>query len=190
MNLKYTKEALKKIYNLELKKLGNSADLQEKLTNPHLISIPDNYDKNLKVMIFGQETNDWYGELNAELDVDEFMSKYNEFWIKKKRPNSKKGPLMQTFNTLEESIGKDRVSCLWNNIIKIGKYNKIGTPNKKARDWQKNWRYVIKKEVELLEPDILIFFTGPNYDKYIEEVFGTFTKEVYKNQKTNIPMST
>lgn len=186
LNLEDIQNKLKKLYTIEIENLGDIKNLTESPTNPLLLSLPDNYDKTLKVMLFGQETNDWQKQFNKELDIDRSISTYRKFWIDKTSNYSKKGPLMQTFNTFQNKIGKyNQVSCIWNNIIKIGKYNQVGTPNKETRNWQIKWRDVIRKEVELLEPDMIVFFTGPNYDIHIEDVFGSFSKEIYNNQKIN-----
>jgi hypothetical protein len=38
--------------------------------------------------------------------------------------------------------------------------------------WQEPWIDVIKKEISVFEPDVVIFFTGPNYDDIMKDVFG------------------
>ena len=44
-----------------------------------------------------------------------------------------------------------------------------------------NYFKVILQEIQTLEPDVIIFFTGPNYDEYIQKAIGKF-------YKINMPM--
>ena len=152
---------------------------------PLILSVPDDWNNKVKVMFFGQETNGWlnldYQNLNS---IEEAMNRYKRFWIDKKSKYSNSGTFMQVLNKFQNMLDTNRVSCIWNNIIKIGKKDKKGTPTKSLIEWQQNWFEIIKKEVELLKPDFLIFFTGPNYDKYIKRTFGEFTKSEVINRNT------
>jgi len=44
-------------------------------------------------------------------------------------------------------------------------------------EWQDPLYELIRFEVELLKPDIVIFFTGPHYDQYIKKAFGDILYE-------------
>ena len=63
------------------------------------------------------------------------------------------------------------VSLLWNNLVKIGKYENKGSPSQEILEWQDNWFDIVREEVRLLNPDYVIFFTGPYYDKFIYRIF-------------------
>lgn len=176
-------EELESLYSIEIKQLANIDNFSQKPTNPLLLSVPKDYDEKFKLMLFGQETNDWHGLYLKNMDIKNEMNKYKNFWITKESRFSNVGPLMQTFNNFQKGI--NNASCIWNNIIKIGKYNAVGTPNEELIEWQMNWFNVIKKEVELLEPNVMIFFTGPKYDEFIKKVFGGFAKEKVMDEKSN-----
>ena len=67
------------------------------------------------------------------------------------------------------------VSILWNNLIKIGIAHQKGTPNNIILKWQDNWFDVVSFEISNLEPDIVIFFSGPNYDEHIKKIYKDAT---------------
>jgi len=176
---------LLELYKSGIKNLPSMSNLDVEPAYPLILSVPDDWNNKVKVMFFGQETNGWlnldYQNLNS---IEEAMNRYKRFWIDKKSKYSNSGTFMQVLNKFQNMLDTNRVSCIWNNIIKIGKKDKKGTPTKSLIEWQQNWFEIIKKEVELLKPDFLIFFTGPNYDKYIKRTFGEFTKSEVINRNT------
>ncbi|WNS73656.1 hypothetical protein RRV45_12070 [Bacillus sp. DTU_2020_1000418_1_SI_GHA_SEK_038] len=143
------------------------------LSNPLLLYINDE-DKykyaDIKIMFFGQETNTWEGELGNK-SIDELLVTYSNFF-----GNGKcfkyGGPFWNTVkdyvNTIKQLNPDKSVECVWNNIIKIGKEKTKGAPDKSLVNIQKEKFPVIKEEIEILKPDLIIFFTGPNYDQYIK----------------------
>lgn len=165
---------LLKIYKREIENLSSTDNFSIQPAHPFLLSIPTDYMKKTKVMIIGQEPNGWLEDLNYE--PEKAMDRYKRFWIDKQSKNSKRGTFQQVLNKFQNMLNKDKVSCIWNNTIKIGKKNDLGTPPKYMIEWQENWFNVIQQEVKLLKPDFIIFLTGPNYDDYIEKSFGKFTK--------------
>lgn len=184
MNVNDIEMQLEKIYVDGLKEFNDAEKTSEKPTTPLMLSIPIDYDKKIKIMLFGQETNDWRGLYSENISVKNNMSGYYDFWVIKNSEFSKVGPLLQTFNKFQKDIDMDKTSCIWNNIIKIGKAKEIGTPSAELIERQESWFKVVRKEVDILKPNIILFFTGPNYDGYIKEVFGEFDKEEVIGQKT------
>ena len=74
---------------------------------------------------------------------------------------------------------------LWNNIVKIGNAYK-GFPNKLYDDGIKNnMKKVIPIEIEILKPDFIVFFTGPNssnglYDNVLCEIILPNVKKCFR----------
>ena len=172
---------LLQIYKEAIGKLSSTDDFDIQPAHPFLLSVPNDYNKKIKVMLIGQETNGWLEDLNFE--PENAMKRYERFWIDKQSKYSKTGVFQQVLNKLEDMLNRDKVSCIWNNIIKIGMKNKKGTPPNYLIKWQENWFDVVKKEVELLQPNFIIFFTGPDYDEYIKKSFGEFTKSKVMDKK-------
>lgn len=137
------------------------------------LSVPKNYiDSEVKVMFFGQETNDW-GTYSDEDDEETLKKAYDDFFTSKNcfsYGGQFWNGVSRTANLLELRSGKS-VGLLWNNIVKIGKAGDKGRPNKQILDWQNVAMSFILEELEAAKPDVVIFFTGPNYDDLLNQVF-------------------
>ena len=85
------------------------------------------------------------------------------------------GPFWNAIRQFNETFSESHtsVSFTYNNIIKIGKHEAKGLPSEPILRWQNRWFEVVREEVRVLAPDAVIFFTGPDYDKFIEEAFGS-----------------
>jgi hypothetical protein len=155
---------------------GTESDLA---TNPFLISTPKDWSEaKIKVMVFGQETNYWGGEVSNEAifsnEVEKLMNIYEEFYLK---DNMYASPFWNTFREIRNAISKTNssTSFIWNNIVKIGRRGIGYIPE--VRDLTNKYFDVIPGEIDILKPNIIIFLSGPNYDNSISEVFGNFTLE-------------
>ena len=81
--------------------------------------------------------------------------------------------MLQFVNKLEEKTGK-KVGLVWNNIFKIGRGNKdighsCGPSPQYIQSIEKETFNVVKKEIEILNPDVIIFMTGTSADNAIKE---------------------
>jgi hypothetical protein len=151
-----------------------------KLVYPLFLKDNDYYrDLDPKLMIFGQETNGWgdgtYGD-NKDTDVDTLMDKYFIFF--NDGYPLKYTPFWQTVKKFMKTINKnkyddeEKIYYLWNNLVKVGKQGK-GFPDKWYNDIIKPYfNGLILFEIEILEPEFIIFFTGPEYDTVIDDVFN------------------
>lgn len=61
---------------------------------------------------------------------------------------------------------------LWNNIVKVGKHGDKGFPPDYIYEIERDHFNVITEELNILKPNIVLFFTGPNYDSVIADNFG------------------
>lgn len=144
-------------------------------------------DADLKVMIFGQETNSGVGDcddfgippslvFNSSISVAAVMGIYENFYATYYHSDgfgyncTGYGTFhygVNRFMSLLNSYFSDkRVAYLWNNIVKIGKAEGAGFCGKEIYDVQKQHFMVIRKEVDILKPDLLLFLTG-SYDDFI-----------------------
>jgi hypothetical protein len=149
-------------------------------TNPMLIDLPSDYltaDK--KVMILGKETNDWGGKFPDSNGVSSLMEGYREFcnegenWAYGGHYWNGVGKFKEAMEEHFRENGES-TSFIYNNIIKIGKAWDKGAPSEPILEWESHWFHVVKREVELLKPNIMLFFTGPDYDVFISRAFGDF----------------
>lgn len=153
----------------------------DKATNPLLIKVDSQYtNSDLKVMFFGQETNYWYGEKNkGEFigQIEPLLDLYESFYLKGKC-YSYGGQFWNGVSRFKQLLSNDlnvKVGLVWNNVIKIGKCGR-GMPFKSIQDTQFEYFNVIQEEIKILSPDILVFFSGPNYDVQIAKSFGELQK--------------
>lgn len=160
-------------------------DFEVKPTNPLLLYIDDeeNYETaDIRLMIFGQETNGWYDEQGVSIiEVQNLYDKFfnkgecwsygGQFWNGIKR----------FVTSLQKKYPDKRIRVIWNNIVKIGKEGAKGMPPNYIYDIEKEFFKVIPKEIEILKPNIVVFFTGPKYDQIIEHNFGILKYEALPN---------
>jgi len=158
-------------------------DVNEKLTYPLFLKDWGYYEAEIRLMVFGQETNGWgkktdsvYGERD-NTTVDTLIENYTKFF-NDGIPVNYNSPLWTVFKRFTATIrekyhgSQEEVQYLWNNLVKAGKQD-IGFPDKYYNDIIKPYfNGLVLIEIELLEPDFIIFFTGPDYDFVLDDVFG------------------
>jgi len=146
-----------------------------KISSPLLIKIDEEKYNNadLKIMIIGQETFGWHGEFGSE-DVQELMNGYDKYLNNNLRGKNKR-VFWKAFHYFEKELNQfysdKSIYCIWNNLIKISKYEDKGMTDK-IRDFERKNFSVISEEFKILKPDIVIFLTGPNRDKDIRYNFS------------------
>jgi len=145
---------------------------ENKPTNPLLLHIDEEKYRNadIKIMIFGQETNDWEGDFSNNLDTS--LETYDGFY------NSNYcytygGQFWNGFNRfltlLDKKFENKSISCIWNNVIKVGNSGRNKNyPPDYIYNIEKEYFNVIKNEIDILKPDIILFISGPNYDAEIK----------------------
>ncbi|NNK83044.1 MAG: hypothetical protein HKO92_07960 [Flavobacteriaceae bacterium] len=156
-----------------------------KPTNPLLLTVNNDYlDADIKIMIFGQETNSWFNKFNS---VEELQNAYKNFFLEKnykKRGGQFWNGTNQLVSLISNEFPNKKVSFIWNNIIKIGKYNKKNKPPEYIQEVETKYFNVVSKEIEILNPDIIVFFSGPYYDNILK---SKLSRCVFKKIQSNIP---
>lgn len=114
-----------------------------------------------KAIFFGQETNGW-GESES---IDILMEGYRKFDLGVNYPSL----FWRYLRMLSEKLGlTGEHPFLWNNVNKFGNIDSKGRPDGKVTLLENTYFNVMAKELEVLKPEICVFFTGPNYDKDIK----------------------
>jgi hypothetical protein len=163
----------------------NKRNIDNDWTWPLLIKSYEEYETaEIKVMVFGKDTNGWgpYPEEIGEngVDINCLMNVYERFFERGNcKYNSQFFPIIQELiKMFQEKLNGKSVHYLWNNIVKIGMGGK-GFPDKMYYGLIKdNINKIIPIEIDILKPDYIIFFTGPNtyqsgpYDDVINDVFN------------------
>jgi len=173
---------LKQLYQETWSDLEDQARETDNVTHPLLVKVNECVYKNadVKVMIFGQETDGWYGDYPREeipFSIDELMEGYSEYFYTSKNKSLRPFWNRNNFSFFQQGLEKffndknKTTAFVWNNISKIGKVNR-GKATKSIRNMELSHFQVIEKEVEILKPDIIIFTTGHTRDSYIQKAFG------------------
>lgn len=152
-----------------------------KPTNPLLLKHNDcdSYENaEIRIMIIGQETNDWGG--NFENDMDEITEIYTDFYSGY-RFEAHRGFFKNHFNgflkLLKDKYPEKRASYFWNNVIKVGKANDKNIPPEYILEIEQKYFCVLKEEIEIIKPNVILFYTGHAYDKYVLHHFPELIKE-------------
>lgn len=170
-----------------------------KPTNPLLIKIKNEEDyssADIRLMIFGQETNGWYEKDNSIegilkgyddfFNTDHCYSYGGQFW----------NGIGRFITMLSKKYPDKKIRYIWNDIVKIGKSEGKGLPPDYILNVERSLFPVIRDEIKIIKPNVLIFFTGPNYDNKIEDNFGKVAfeaiqpynvRQVAKAKVENIP---
>ncbi len=146
-------------------------------TNLFCLKASDDYlDADVKVMVFGQETNDWECKFPHPKGVPHLLNVYDNFFNNGKC-FSYSGQFWNGFSKIQDrlrdefSVESKSVGFIWNNVIKIGRCGEVGAPSKTILEWQEFTLELTRKELQHYKPDIVIFLSGPNYDEHISRIF-------------------
>jgi len=155
----------------------------EKAACPLFLKTNPGYENaNKKLMIFGQETNGWLGPYSRDVSVDRIMKEYEDFFSGKycySYGGHFWNEVKNFINKLQQKMGNKSVDYMWNNIVKMG-YNGANKnfPTHFYESIVKpNLNELINKEICILKPDYIIFFTGPDYDHVLNDVFKNPKRE-------------
>lgn len=185
-----TKSALDEkvfVYNQSI--IDKRRNLNDRAANPLYLKVSDEYISSPnKIMVFGQETNYWATECgNGGAycgKIQDVTNIYDKFYLKNGF-KSHKSPFWNEFKRIVNGTKKHNTSVIWNNINKIGRLGKGNI--KSINDIQFEHFRVIKNEIEILKPSILLFFTGFEYDNFIRKQIGDFkTKAIIEGKLDEI----
>lgn len=187
---------------LAMKPILEDQTLEIKPTCPLLLSVNDNdYNSgDIRLVVYGQETNSWYSEFHN--GIEPIVECYEEFFTNGECW-SYGGQFWNGVNRfielLQEKYPNKKISLIWNNIVKIGKFDDKGFPPDYIYEVEREHFSVIKDELKILKPTIVLFLTGPNYDSVIADNFGNLTysklptdyseREIAKIGLTGVPFA-
>ena len=141
-------------------------DLQpeEKVNGPFLISSSEAYEgSKLKIAFVGQETRGWACTYN----INDQIEKYQKFNYGEEYYSS---PFWNVIRKTEKSFQCKPYSSAW---LNINRYDQSGRrPNRENLKKLATLDFLLLEEIKILNPDILIFFTGPTYDSRIASMLN------------------
>lgn len=157
----------------------------KKYSSPHLISL-EAKNTNTDIMFIGQETNTWFGNWSAFQKIGVAAQMYNyENAIHELYYNQSS----VFWKYLYEIINDTNTLPVWTNVFKydLGDNSDVKNISKAPKESLAEiidfHQGILAKEIEIIQPKIIIFFTGHNYDKlFIDPIIkkdGDYTK-LYK----------
>ncbi|MFQ3578700.1 MAG: uracil-DNA glycosylase family protein, partial [Bacteroidales bacterium] len=164
----------------EFERIGSDKKLISQPTNPLLLQVDNEADfaaADLRILIFGQETNGWF-----EMDdtLESILDAYGDFYNKEKC-FSYGGQFWNGFSRFITLVSKHfpnkKARFLWDNIVKIGKSEGKGFPPDYVYKMEREHFSVIKEEIKIIKPNVIVFLTGPNYDFVIKDNFGELPRQ-------------
>ena len=138
------------------------------MEGPFLIAPNDVYwNAHTKVVFVGQETYGW----SSEDDIASQMQTYSRFNLGEAYYSS---PFWNVIRKFETALTGNTFSSAW---LNINRYDQGGArPSWSNQCILSELDFLLFEELKLLSPDIVIFFTGPHYDKRIIDLMeATFS---------------
>lgn len=153
---------------------------KEKMNGPFLISSSMQYERSpLKVAFIGQETRGWA----RSKEVIEQVEKYASFEYGKRYYAS---PFWNTIRKIEKALGITPYSSAWLNINRYDQNKK--RPSEENLQKLSELDFILREDLIILQPDILILFTGPKYDERIRSLLeASFTRpDGFKSRQASL----
>jgi len=156
-----------------VKFLKEEFDSSNNISYPLLIHAFEEYqESNNKIMVIGQETNGWIGDLDFTLSSHDIVVKsiehYKEFELGNNYYNS---PFWRFCKKAKSVLTKSSnlKEIVWTNLSKFDVDE--STPNKDIRNRNKKGYALLKKEISIFKPDIILFLTSWKNDEVLMSIF-------------------
>jgi hypothetical protein len=157
---------LEELYNSKTTKFKSIVEAfpTHNLMGPLLMSETKEYENSkIKLLIIGQETNGWgkYSE-----NIKQGMEHYLSFDLGSEYYSS---PFWNVTRKIEKILGNNKYSCAWTNLNKFDDNSDrpVGEVEKKISEIDS----LLVDEIQILKPDIVIFFTSHHFDNRIKNIF-------------------
>jgi hypothetical protein len=123
----------------------------------------------VKLMVVGQQTAGW----GCSVDVEEQMAVHANFKNGQRTPPDEpyypNSPFQFVTGELEAALHCDRYSCAYANINRFDvDCDKPTGPNELIIA---DLDFLLAEEISILNPEVCVFFTGPNFDARIRSLF-------------------
>ncbi|TLV02541.1 hypothetical protein [Dyadobacter luticola] len=161
---------------------------EDNVSAPLLMHVFDEYcEMENKILFVGQETFGWHS-MSAKPNVSELLLMYKGFQLGKPselREGRKQRILSSPFwnfcrscfYDLNRNVGgvtNKTNGFLWTNISKFDCNST--TPSYDLQERNKEGFELLKAEITILKPDVVVFLTGSKYDNRIDAVFNPIRK--------------
>ncbi len=188
--------------------LAISRELMKQLSAPILINLPAAWSKNRKrILIVGQETMGWnYNAeehpensfpnihtfedfISAPESIPAMLETYRHFEFAKTRPKNHRSPYWRAYRQIRKAVGDKpdgfETRVIATNLFRMS-YNgeSIVGKNIPMSDYEKIIELsgnLLKKELKILRPTSVIFFTGPRCNNALYKIFEDCETKQWKD---------
>lgn len=144
----------------------------------------------VRLLVVGQETHTWEYEPDATGGPGSTIRTFRDFsvaadgvaamlhlyrWYGLGRRHPKlNSPFWRGFRALDEALNTEMDSALWTNLFKVNVSGSVvGNCNRaEIAKLQRAQQGLLRSEIDVLKPNVIVFFTGPRYDRAIRHEFG------------------
>jgi len=184
--MKNVQNQLNELYREYLKKLLFNQKLKECLMSDH-ISSPlfinaetpraEYLNADLKIIFIGKENNGWFGlnerKENGVFDIfneEQYLNGLLDLYKRFNLGANYKSPIINFLDLIVAAFRDQKIKTgiLWTNLLRID-CGKEWDLKKKTFEIDNN--EILRNEIEILKPDVVVFVTGPNYDCFIDWTF-------------------
>lgn len=158
-----------------------SGAMEKGSSAPLLLSTSEAYrEASPRLLFVGQETNGWSQPTSTGDPIEELIERYEAFRFGEKFRNS---PFWRAVHGIREDVnpGSSDASILWSNLGKVDVDSDLPPEEMLDSLLQAD---ILPREIEVTEPDAVVFFTGPTseYDTVLRRTFdGVELSEVEPN---------
>ncbi|MES1934409.1 hypothetical protein T35B1_17481 [Salinisphaera shabanensis T35B1] len=165
------KAELRSLYEENAQSLFSATENFNTNTNgPFLISPNAGYwSAPVRVAFIGQETRGWV----SSDKVEEQIAGYEGFNLGE---NYRASPFWNVIRKLERRITSENYTSAWLNLNRYDEKKK--RPSKALAKTLSEIDWILAKELEIIEPHVIIAMTGPSYDDRILKLLGGEKKGV------------
>jgi len=185
-----TSEQLIRLYSEFFRAPKLDGTLAIKCSAPLLLDVRSSWEtSNVRLLVVGQETGGWgiehggyyewsgpsitcYKEFfESDRGIETLMHLYRLFNFATRQPENWRSPFWRAFRELSSP---PEVEPLWSNLFRCSVKNGSVIRNCSRDELQEileSQRGLLQKEIKILKPNAVVFFTGPNYDFGIREEF-------------------
>lgn len=179
-------------YDTKRDSISQGEKRSAEFSEPFYMGILEQKEKKKFVMIIGQETAKW-GKFSDKSTIDEIQT-YCEEFVKKQLTNECKNSEIKSDNhffwkfirALDE-MNDNKYSICWNNLDKIHRRDNdkvlpllFDDERKLNRQYGNDNKSLLQREIDIVNPDIIIFLTGPRYRRSMCISFGIDLKSLDK----------
>lgn len=191
-------EQLDDLYIEYLKRILSEEDILD-MINSHELSSPQLLDisapranyiqSDYKIVFIGKETNGWFNRFerqNAGLTTingqyRQYLEELKKIYKKHNIGENYRKPIFTFIDLLTERTNQIKNTGIILTELLRHDYNQEGASYQLAVRLAYDNNYILRKEIEILRPNAVVFLTGPNYDMYISHTYPQATFHSYND---------